>query len=363
MIKWLRKNYVLCFSLCSFLFAVLFLFNSASALSLTTQKFQLSRTLSNGSLAWSPDKYYNTVSEDYKAIDAYRIYWNPITPNGNTASLHFETNIVFFQPSSALAYYGSFSNLDSFGVNSCNFPIANNSVSTALTYWDSNGVKNITLTIYGDLSLTGLTSGTSTQIICIVGTSGNFFTNNTTSNFMSIYFEQNPTSILFSNNMDSSLLQTQIQQNSTIIQQNINTYDMVNDRFDLMSQQNINTYNMQESKFNQLNQSIQDSEDGEQSRWELDKQEQQDKEDELESSSGDLSINASNTGNPFASLFNASGCQNMPTVGGWFGDSSLRICSPYPSSIGGVIRFVGSAVVVALLIRLYYKKLKGGVDG
>lgn len=97
--------------------------------------------------------------------------------------------------------------------------------------------------------------------------------------------------------------------------------------------------------------------------YEDQKQREEDKEDELNESKSGLSISAQNTGNPFASLFTTSSCVNMPTVGGWFGRSDLRICSPYPQSIQGVIDFVGSAIVVGLLVRLYYKKLKGGVDG
>lgn len=234
--------------------------NEASAINITTQKFQFSRYLSDGSLAWSPDKYYNDLSSNYYGLDAYRIYWNPVSVTGNTSALHFETNIVFQQIGSLTGGY-SLSNLTSFSVNSCNFNIVNQSVSTALTNWTSregnSTLYNTTLTVYGDVTLNGLTNGQNTQIICIVGTAGKFynFTGNS-SHLPFIYFEQNPTNVLFSTNMDSSLLQTQIQQNSTIIQQNINTYDMVNDRFDLMSQQNINTYNMEEEKLNDIKDSI-----------------------------------------------------------------------------------------------------------
>lgn len=88
------------------------------------------------------------------------------------------------------------------------------------------------------------------------------------------------------------------------------------------------------------------------------------KEAELNRQKGDLGVSANNTGNPFDNLFNATGCQALPTISSWFGRSDvLEVCSPYPSTIGGVIKFVGSALVVGLLIRLYYKRLKGGYNG
>ena len=88
------------------------------------------------------------------------------------------------------------------------------------------------------------------------------------------------------------------------------------------------------------------------------------KERQLNQQKSGLGVTAQNTGNPFDGLFNATGCQSLPTVSGWFGrQDTIQICSPYPNSIGGVIKFVGSALVVALLIRLYYKRLKGGYNG
>lgn len=88
------------------------------------------------------------------------------------------------------------------------------------------------------------------------------------------------------------------------------------------------------------------------------------KEAQLNQQKNGLGVSAQNTGNPFDILFNATGCQSLSTVSSWFGrQDTIQICSPYPSGIGGVIKFVGSALVVALLIRLYYKRLKGGYNG
>lgn len=112
-----------------------------------------------------------------------------------------------------------------------------------------------------------------------------------------------------------------------------------------------------------LNVSIENSEDGAQARWEQDKQEQADKQDELESQSDDLAVSAQNPGNPFASMFNSSGCQSLPTVSSWFNMSEpMQVCSPYPQNIRPIIEFVSSAIVVGLLLRVYFKQLNGGYD-
>lgn len=115
------------------------------------------------------------------------------------------------------------------------------------------------------------------------------------------------------------------------------------------------------SAVDNLTQATQDAEDGEQSRWEADKQERSDKEDELENQAGDLSISAQNPGNPFENLFNSSGCQSLPTISGWFNMSEpMQVCSPYPDKIRPVLEFVSSAIVIGLLLRVYFKQLKGG---
>lgn len=87
------------------------------------------------------------------------------------------------------------------------------------------------------------------------------------------------------------------------------------------------------------------------------------KEEELNDQKDDLNLSAQATANPFGNLFNFSGCVNMPTVGGWFNNPNLRVCSPYPSSISGVLNFVGSAIICGFLIRIYYKHMQGGFNG
>ncbi|MBO7736102.1 MAG: hypothetical protein J6S67_26260 [Methanobrevibacter sp.] len=95
--------------------------------------------------------------------------------------------------------------------------------------------------------------------------------------------------------------------------------------------------------------------------YENEVQREEDKQDELEEQSGDLSLSAQSTGNPFASLFTTNSCITLTSISSWFNVSpAIQICSPYPENIRPILTFVTSAVVVGLLIRLYYKNLKGG---
>lgn len=91
-------------------------------------------------------------------------------------------------------------------------------------------------------------------------------------------------------------------------------------------------------------------------------QREEDKQNELEAQADDLSLSTPATANPFASLFTSADCANLPTIAGWLGTTpdKIRVCSPYPSQIRPVIEFLSSAIVVGLLIRLYYSKLQGG---
>lgn len=123
------------------------------------------------------------------------------------------------------------------------------------------------------------------------------------------------------------------------------------------------------SSNNAINQSIQSLRDDiqaqtdqEQDHYDEEIQREEDKQDELESQADDLSLSTPATANPFASLFTSADCANLPTIAGWLGTTpdKIRVCSPYPSQIRPVIEFLSSAIVVGLLIRLYYSKLQGG---
>lgn len=96
--------------------------------------------------------------------------------------------------------------------------------------------------------------------------------------------------------------------------------------------------------------------------YEDSKQREEDKQDELEDQSGDVSISASAIANPFASLFGSPNCATLPTLASWLHTDAnkIKVCSPYPQQFRPIIEFVSSAIVVGLLIRVYYKQLKGG---
>lgn len=229
----LKIKYI-CLLLLSCLLLSQFILTPVSAASIYTSHFKLSWKPYNATLQWSPDVYYgySNAIENTEWTDGFQIYWSSITAGGNTASIHFETNLVFAQPNTG-TWRGEFPNPGNLGVRTCNYgTIQNTSVSTAVTPWYTSDSQRQTLTIYGDVTLTGLSSGTSYSLVCYVGTSGRIYQSTYPASPPKLYFEQNPTQINWSTNIDNSLLQTQIQQNSTIIQQNINTYNMQKDEFD-----------------------------------------------------------------------------------------------------------------------------------
>ena len=97
--------------------------------------------------------------------------------------------------------------------------------------------------------------------------------------------------------------------------------------------------------------------------YESEVEREENKQDELEEQSENVSISTPATSNPFASLFTSPDCATLPTLASWLHVSDpnkIKVCSPYPSSFRPVIEFVSSAILIGLLIRLYYKHLNGG---
>lgn len=112
--------------------------------------------------------------------------------------------------------------------------------------------------------------------------------------------------------------------------------------------------------------SIDSIEQGNQDRYEEEKQERQDKEDELNESVEDLSLSASVVQNPFTSLFwNMSSyrCYTTSYLHGFFNAQPFTVCPPYPQQYYSIIRVCGTMFIFALLVRVYYKILKGGFNG
>lgn len=117
---------------------------------------------------------------------------------------------------------------------------------------------------------------------------------------------------------------------------------------------------------NDISNQISDLDSGAQERWETEREEQDAKEQELEDQADDLSLSVPVTSNLFSSLFNTnylSSCRTFTRIPALFDADSMRICPPYPSSLVNILTSVSSIFLFALVSRLYYKKLKGGVDG
>lgn len=98
--------------------------------------------------------------------------------------------------------------------------------------------------------------------------------------------------------------------------------------------------------------------------YENEVQREEDKQDELEDQADDVNISANAISNPFSNLFSSANCASLPTLASWLHVSAnnIQVCSPYPQQFRPIIEFVSSAIVVGLLIRVYYKQLRGGYD-
>lgn len=213
----------------SIIFGALFVGSSdVSAASVSTSYFDLDyMPVPNSNYRWYNGLLYgNSVILQYAR--RYQFTTASITPTGNYASIHFETNIV---ANASSQQYLNFVNRDYIGVYACSSSVSGSlriqasSISTAVTTWtDSQNRPSKTLTVYGDVSLGGLSVNTSQQIVCGIGSSNYaFFSTNYTANTANMYFEQNPMSIIYTNNESESLLQSQVYQNNTIINQNNET--------------------------------------------------------------------------------------------------------------------------------------------
>lgn len=322
---------------------------SASTLSISSLQFRYKQTASSSS-TWSGLMSYGDYllqGAPYDSVDMYQWNSSAISATGNYARIHFETNIVLSQPTSLNTWYTSFVNRSFMRVRTCSsslsngaLPIKSSSIASVITDWTGPSpvinYKSKTLTVYGDVVLSNVPSGTQ-NFYCIVDASGYAFVQNA-GNVSSdmLWFQQQPTSI-----------------------------DFTNDSSDAMAQQQIEAINNTSSAIDRQT-------DSEQERWEVERDEQNEKEDELEDQSGDLSISASVTSNPFTSLFYASPFPSNYTPCfrlNWSTTTLLglseppNICSIYPPSVRAILSSVSSLLILALVIRLYYKKLKGGVDG
>lgn len=324
--------------ICSFFLAALLSFVCAlrpfAANALSPSNYQVYFNVygyNNDQYSWGPEI---NVSETFYASNVRRYQWkiDSIPFTGNYLSIHFETNIVY--PFSANEP-ASFSNLDNLFVSYCgssgsNGTIRSSSISYSRTNWDRNGENFATLTLYGNAVVSGLqfTSGNHDLYCGIATQSGNPFLRSLGINSVSHwYIEQSPTSVQFTNDISDAL-----DSSRNNILNNID--NSIN-----------NVYNQQ-------------------------KQDELDKEQELNSQSDNLSLSASNIVNPFISFFDSrlrgyNTCYTTTSIHSLFNALPFKFC-PISFGISGgptIFRAVASLFTVGLLIRLYYKKLKGGRDG
>lgn len=232
---------------------------------------------------------------------------------------------------------------------------------------------------YSDTSLVLLNSSCSSprevtagsNVLTTDTTCDYFFYSSSTDNYIYIYPR-----VTFSNNVDISVSPVNFvtvssdgsggssSELQSIIQNQLNIEGLLNNDFNVVVarlQDVISSNNGLRSDFQAQTAEIEQGNEEAQERWEADKAEEAQREEDLSEQSEDVTISAQNPGNPFASLFSTQECQSLPTVSSWFNmDSPIQVCSPYPAQIKPVIQFVSSALVIGLLIRLYFKLFKGG---
>lgn len=201
-----KKILSLCYSVCLFLLSLLFasLASCQNASAIQPSYYNARFSVYTGSATWT-----NHIAQNYRfSFDyLYNYEWvvDSINITGNTANIHFETNVVLH--GTYFGLHARFHNTDFLTVNYCgstgqNVTLKSISVSSAQTNWtDSDNYQNRTLTVYADVVAQGFTSGTS-DLYCNVGLSNNWaFAASSSSDYGTAiaYFEQQPTRIQFTN--------------------------------------------------------------------------------------------------------------------------------------------------------------------
>ena len=220
---------------------------SAITLSTSNVSFRYCSSIDCSTYYWSPNltvpgannpvgssSYINNVGH----VSTVRLMYDSFTATGNYATFHFETNIVRYDGGTGATI--QWVNLPYIGVRSTGGygNIESSSVSYVTTPWD-NGHKN-TLTVYVDLVVSGLTSGTTYSDFYInLGSYDYAFLDSYNSSHTYVWVEQNPTSVIFSNNSDDAYNnqvvaqnETMIQNQNTIINQNQTMIDNSSDYYD-----------------------------------------------------------------------------------------------------------------------------------
>lgn len=304
----------------------------------------------DNSQSWQRNISLNT---DFYPWYLYDFDWiiDSVNFSGNYANVHFETNLVLHgsptgSPQTSVIN-GRWKNLDFLRINYCgssgsNFTVRSQNITYYKTPWYGNTPtfddageesNNVTLTIIGDVVLGDVPTSGSHELYCGVGTTNDWAfmeAINVDSPYSPVvYFEQSPVRVTFTTDYTEAL------------------------------------DNQRNAILENINNSIQDLNN----QYDKEKEDLENKGSDLEDQADGLSLSASITSNPFTSLFydnpfnNGTRCWTTQQLHLYFNSSSWSICSPFPNTVRIILNYVNSLFVIGLLIRLYYKKLKGGVDG
>ena len=242
--------------LCSWLFSA-----SVSALERQPSYYNAYYSVYTQSADWTTHIAQNQAVSMYQL---YRYEWliDNVQFTGNIANLHFETNIVLADAPAN----GRFHNTDLLTISYCgssgnNINVRAKNISSIQTRWNgqmgghSYSTDNITLTIYGDVILTGLPTTGTHDLYCGIQLSNNwaFAAVNPPSvsspiNSMQFAFEQQPTSLVFQSSESEALQRQQIDILNNVNQsiqdgsQNIvnaiqNQYDEQDSKYEAQSEQ------------------------------------------------------------------------------------------------------------------------------
>lgn len=282
-LKWkLSEKFVVLLTSLFAIFAIsLANINNVSALSITNSfnQYYYSTTTLIGNpnpasnYQWSAKKYMPNAEgicgdtcyiTGISRIKQLQVSYQNITTEGNHAALHFELNLRSQNNRGAdSSVYAFNDNLPNLQLDSVAFYPNNGSgvvltkessnLSYVITEFNDGGYANQTVTIYVDVTLSGIPSNTTgalrvnltTRNVQISAASSDFFLAFLHSSHTITWVEQNPTSIVYTNNLNDALLSQQIAQNEVMIEnqsriinaQNATT-DAVNNLNDTINQQN-----------------------------------------------------------------------------------------------------------------------------
>lgn len=241
-----------------------FIANNTNAISLDTSRLGINYKIGSADYTWTGDMLYGDTSGGTNGVNyinlslsntsymrKYFFRTPSVTPTGNFASVHFETQIAVMGVSNTYLGYFPSGNLPYMNVITCNGSnggFVNNEiiakdVQTEVEYYDNN--RTVVIRFYGNFTIRNIGQGSSGQLQCEIGSNefAFFSTANTfsTQYINRVWFDSNPMTIEYSNNINDALLQQQVYQNNTIINQNQTIINQdQSDRNDLSNQQGSN---------------------------------------------------------------------------------------------------------------------------